>query len=69
MAKNSSSKEGGTGTGEDWVPKTSVMVNGGRIETGAQGFDGVSFEKGYPRTSIINNNRNSENEKVFGTER
>lgn len=35
-------------SGAEQVPASNIRVNGGDIISAARGFDGDSFEKGYP---------------------
>lgn len=39
------------------TPPSNVRVNGGDILSAARGFDGESFEKGYPDIMELHNNQ------------
>lgn len=60
-----------TGASDVHVSPENIRVNGGPVASAVQGFDGVSYEKGYP--SIANqdmhNNQGKAGEKLRGSHR
>jgi hypothetical protein len=59
------------GAGDVYVSKENIRVNGGPVIAAAQGFDGVSYEKGYPSiaNADMHNNQGKAGEKLRGSRR
>lgn len=67
MAKGKSRDD----SGDDRVSSENIRVNGGPVIAAAQGFAGVSYEKGYPSiaNADMHNNQGKAGEKLRGSHR